>query len=124
MEGFHPYMRAATNAILYLLRTGSPWRYLPCDGFSPRSTVYNIFRKFQREGVWEADLGRIAHGVARADGARSQPLGCGSRQPIGQISGKGRGKDDALGYDADKKVKGRKIHTLAIQLAIRRLART
>jgi len=47
-------MRAATNAILYLLRTGSPWRYLPCDGFSPRSTVYNIFRKFQREGVWEA----------------------------------------------------------------------
>jgi hypothetical protein len=29
-----------------------------------------------------------------------------------------------LGYDADKKVKGRKIHTLAIQLAIRRLART
>ena len=59
MEGFHPYMRAATNAILYLLRTGSPWRYLPCDGFSPRSTVYNIFRKFQREGVWEAILAEL-----------------------------------------------------------------
>jgi transposase len=29
-------------------------RYLPRDGFPPRSTVYNIFRKFQREGVWEA----------------------------------------------------------------------
>lgn len=41
------------NAILYLLRTGCPWRYLPTDGFPPRSTVYNIFRKFQREGVWE-----------------------------------------------------------------------
>jgi transposase len=24
-------MRAAMNAILYLLRTGCPWRYLPCD---------------------------------------------------------------------------------------------
>jgi transposase len=47
-------MRAAVNAILYLLRTGCPWRYLPRDGFPPRSTVYNIFRKFQREGVWEA----------------------------------------------------------------------
>ena len=47
-------MRAAMNAILYLLRTGCPWRYLPRDGFPPRSTVYNIFRKFQREGVWEA----------------------------------------------------------------------
>jgi hypothetical protein len=28
-----------------------PWRYLPRDGFPPRSTVYNIFRKFQRDGV-------------------------------------------------------------------------
>ena len=47
-------MRAAMNAILYLLRTGCPWRYLPRYGFPPRATVYNIFRKFQREGVWEA----------------------------------------------------------------------
>jgi Putative transposase of IS4/5 family (DUF4096) len=47
-------MRAAMNAILHLLRTGCPWRYLPRDSFPPRSTVYNIFRKFQREGTWEA----------------------------------------------------------------------
>ena len=47
-------MRAAMNAILYILRTGCPWRYLPRGGFPPRSTVYNIFRKFQRDGVWEA----------------------------------------------------------------------
>jgi putative transposase len=47
-------MRAAMNAVLYLLRTGCPWRYLPRDGFPPHSTVYNIFRKFQRDGVWEA----------------------------------------------------------------------
>ena len=46
-------MRAAINAILYLLRTGCPWRW-PHDGFPPRSTVYNIFRGFQRDGVWEA----------------------------------------------------------------------
>lgn len=47
-------MRSAMNAILYLLRTGCPWRYLPRDGFPPRSTVYNIFRNFQRDGTWEA----------------------------------------------------------------------
>jgi putative transposase len=47
-------MRAVMNAILYLLRTGCPWRYLPRDRFPPRSTVYNIFRKFQRDGVWRA----------------------------------------------------------------------
>lgn len=47
-------MRVAMNAILYLLRTGCPWRYLPSDGFPPRSTVYNIFRRFQRDGVWQS----------------------------------------------------------------------
>jgi len=47
-------MRAAMNAILYLLRTGCSWRYLPRDSFPPRLTVYNIFRKFQRDGVWES----------------------------------------------------------------------
>jgi transposase len=47
-------MRAAMNAIFYLLRTGCPWRYLPRDEFPPRSTVYNIFRKFHKDGVWEA----------------------------------------------------------------------
>ncbi len=46
-------MRAAMNAIFYLLRTGCPWRYLPRDGFPPRSTVYNIFRKFQADGTWD-----------------------------------------------------------------------
>jgi putative transposase len=47
-------MRAAINAIFYLLRTGCPWRYLPREGFPPRSTVYNIFRNFQKAGVWDA----------------------------------------------------------------------
>jgi putative transposase len=47
-------MRAAMSAIFYLLRTGCPWRYLPHDSFPPRSTVYNTFRKLQRDGVWEA----------------------------------------------------------------------
>jgi transposase len=47
-------MRGTMNAILYLLRTGCPWRYLPRDSFPPRSTVYHIFLKFQRDAVWEA----------------------------------------------------------------------
>jgi len=43
---------------------------------------------------------------------RGQPFGRGSRQPVGEIGGKRGGKDDAVGYDAGKKVKGRKIHAL------------
>ncbi len=104
-------MRAAMNAILYLLRTDCPWRYLPHDGFPPRSTVYNIFRKFQREGTWEAIWAEL-HMALRRRWARGQPVGRRSRQPIGEIGGKGGGKDNQVGYDAGKKVKGRKIHAL------------
>ena len=37
-------MREALNELLYLLRTGCQWRYLPKD-FPPRSTVCNILRQ-------------------------------------------------------------------------------
>jgi transposase len=46
-------MRAAMNAILYLLHTDCPWRYLLRDGFPLRSTVCNFFGKLQSDGVWE-----------------------------------------------------------------------
>lgn len=62
-------MRAAMNALFYLLRTGCPWRYLPGAPFPPRSTVYNIFRKFQREGVWEKIWAEL-HITLREDGGR------------------------------------------------------
>ena len=52
-------MRCAMNAILYLLRTGCPWRYLPRGDFPPRSTVYNIFRKFQADGTWHSIWDRL-----------------------------------------------------------------
>lgn len=63
-------MRAALDALFYVLRTGCPWRYLPGAPFLPRSTIYNIFRQFRR--VW-ADLGRTAHGFTRRIRARLQP---------------------------------------------------
>jgi len=66
-------MRAALNAILYLLRTGCPWRYLPRDGFPPRSTVYNIFRKFQREGVWEAIWAELHMALRERLGREASP---------------------------------------------------
>jgi transposase len=66
-------MRAAMNAILYLLRTGCPWRYLPRDGFPPRSTVYNIFRKFQRDGVWEAIWAELHMALRERMGRQASP---------------------------------------------------
>ena len=66
-------MRAAMNAILYLLRTGCPWRYLPRGDFPPRSTVYNIFRKFQREGVWERIWEELQMALREALGREASP---------------------------------------------------
>src|SRR3954451_7148473 len=66
-------MRAAMNAILYLLRTGCPWRYLPRDGFPPRSTVYNTFRNFQREGVWEAIWAELHAALRERLGREASP---------------------------------------------------
>jgi len=44
-------MNAILNAILYLLRTGCPWRYLPRDAFPPRSTVYSQSVKSAEKGA-------------------------------------------------------------------------
>ena len=66
-------MRAAMNAIFYLLRTGCPWRYLPGDGFPPRSTVYNIFRKFQRDGTFDAIWAELHMVLREREGHEASP---------------------------------------------------
>lgn len=43
-------MREILNAILYLLRTGCAWRYLPHD-FPPWQTVYHYFSKWRDDGT-------------------------------------------------------------------------
>ena len=66
-------MRSAMNGLLYLLRTGCPWRYLPRDGFPPRSTVYNIFRLFQRDGSWEAIWAELHRALRERLGREASP---------------------------------------------------
>src|SRR6516162_11620621 len=66
-------MQAAMSAILYLLRTGCLWRYLPRDSFPPRSTVYNIFRKFQRDGVWDAIWAELHIALRERMGREASP---------------------------------------------------
>jgi transposase len=66
-------MRAAMNTILYLLRAGCPWRYLPREGFPPRTTVYNILGKFQREGTWEAIWAELRMALREQMGREASP---------------------------------------------------
>lgn len=67
-------MRAALDALFFLLRTGCPWRCLPRgERFPPRSTVYNIFRGFQRDGVWEAIAAALVAAERRRTGRAEAP---------------------------------------------------
>jgi transposase len=46
---------------------------LPRDSFPLRSTVYNIFRKFQRDGVWEAIWAELHMGLRERMGREASP---------------------------------------------------
>jgi transposase len=43
--------RMFIEAVLYLARTGTPWRDLPED-FGPWDAVYNRFRRWEARGIW------------------------------------------------------------------------
>ena len=85
------------NAIFYLLRTGCPWRYLPRDSFPPRSTVYNIFRKFQRNSVWEAIWAELHMALRERMGREASPSAAVSTANRSSRRKRG-GTDNEVGY--------------------------
>jgi putative transposase len=44
--------REVADAILYVLRTGCQWRYLP-EGFPHWNTVYGYFARWRDDGTWQ-----------------------------------------------------------------------
>lgn len=55
--------RLLIDGIRWRIRTGSPWRDLPAE-YGPWQTVYGLFRRWQRSGVWAQILTALQ---ARAD---------------------------------------------------------
>jgi transposase len=47
--------RLMVNGIIWILATGAPWRDLP-KRFGPWQTVYDRFRKWTRQGLWDKIL--------------------------------------------------------------------
>src|SRR5260370_15012011 len=45
-------MREVINTILYHVRAGCPWDYLPHD-LLPKSTVYGYFSQWSKDGTWQ-----------------------------------------------------------------------
>jgi putative transposase len=58
-------MRDVLDAILYLLRTGCQWRYLPND-FPPKSTVWRYFDEWRHNGTLDLIHDRLRAGARAA----------------------------------------------------------
>ena len=100
-------IRAVLNAIFYLLRTGCQWRLLPRE-FPVWSTVYHYFRAWKNGGVWTC-VQRSMYQQARRQAGRTA---CPSVVIMDGQSVKTTERGGIRGFDAHKRVKGRKRHIL------------
>ena len=104
-------LQAVVNAILYMTMTGCQWRYLPKE-YPPWQNVYYYFGKWQGDGTWQRIHERLRCQVRQKAGRHKHPTaGCLDSQSVNQ-SVKTRCVPGERGYDAAKKVVGRKRHLL------------
>ena len=100
--------RMILNAIYYVNRSGCQWSMLPKD-FPPKSTVFEYFSAWRKSGLWEKLNESLRVKVRVAAGHKPSPTAA----ILDSQSVKGAEQSgDTVGYDAGKKIGGRKRHLL------------
>jgi len=105
--------RDALDAILYILRTGCQWRYLPSD-FPPRSTVWRYFDRWRRDGT----LDRIHDALRRKVRAAEKPYHPRTSASVDSQSVDTTSGGEQRGRDNAKNVDGRKRHIVVDSMGL------
>ncbi|MCC7059367.1 MAG: IS5 family transposase [Burkholderiaceae bacterium] len=109
--------RDIVNACVYVLRTGCAWRLLP-KTFTPWQATYKAFSRWAAAGVFEAMHDRLRQQWRERIGKAPEPTAA----IIDAQSTRSTAQGGNTGFDAGKKVKGRKRHlvvdTLGLLLAV------
>jgi transposase len=110
-------LREVLNAVFYILGTGCQWRALPKD-LPPRSTVHDYFVRWQCDGT----LGRLHHALyeqaRELAGKEASPTTAIVDSQSVKGAERGGRPIDPVGYDAAKKVTGRKRHAVVDTLGL------
>jgi putative transposase len=111
--------RSVFNAILYLVKTGCQWRYLPKE-YPNYQTVFYFFNSWKHRGVLEKIQLGLTRRVRKESGKNEEPTAAiiDSQSIKSTLVSTG----GHTGYDAGKKIKGLKRHitvdTLGLLLCV------
>lgn len=107
--------RDIVDAIRYLDRTGCQWRALPAD-FPPWDTVYHYFRIWTRDGTLNRMHNGLREQVRVAQGRTPDPSAAAADSQ--SVRAAETVAKTSRGYDAGKKVNGRKRHVVVDTLGL------